>query len=118
MSGRCRWSPLPSRYRRAVIDGRLRSFSSLRLDALADGPDKAREFARERHHDLVVIEAPGVQAPVLGTQTQLRPPGNRAQRGICFSIGQQADSSAVGLGMTGHFAAGSKPGPGGRPHES
>ena len=36
------------------------------LDFLANGPDKARELARERHHDLVVIDVPGIQAPVLG----------------------------------------------------
>ena len=43
---------------------------------MADGPHEARELARERDHDLVVIEVPGVQAPVLGRQTQLRTPSN------------------------------------------
>src|SRR5438552_17360420 len=77
MSSGCRGSPLASRGR-AAIDARLRSFNSLRLDALADGPDKARELARERDHDLVVIDVPGSEAPVFGTQTQLRTPGDVA----------------------------------------
>ena len=77
---------------RAAIDARLRSFNSLRLDALADGPDKARELARERHHDLVVIDVPGSEAPVFGTQTQLRPPGDVTDgfRYSCLSDGDDA----------------------------
>ena len=48
--------------------------SSVRLDALADGPDEPREFARERDHDLVVVEVSGIEAPVLGREAQLRTP--------------------------------------------
>src|SRR6266849_3398178 len=80
MRGGCRWSPLASRSVRAAIDARWRSFNSMRLDALADGPDKARELARERDYDLVVIDVPGGEAPVLGREAQLRPPGDVTDR--------------------------------------
>ena len=52
--------------------------SSLQLDALADGPDKPGELAREGDDDLVRVHAPGAQAPVLGAQAQLRFPGDIA----------------------------------------
>src|SRR5882672_3416447 len=81
--------------------GQLRSFSSLRLDALADGPDKARELARERDHDLVVVEVPGVHTPVLGAQAQLRPPGDVADgfRYSCLSGGDDAcDPRRIAIG--------------------
>ena len=42
------------------------------------GCDEEGESACERDHDLVVIEVPGVQAPVLGCKAQLRPPGDLA----------------------------------------
>src|SRR2546422_7693300 len=86
---------------RAAIAGRLRSFNSLRLDALADGPDKARELARERDHDLVVIDVPGGEAPVFGTQTQLRPPGDVTDgfRYSCLSGGDDAcDPRRIAIG--------------------
>jgi len=68
------WGSLISFAELLLQRGRLRLRSSVRLDALADGPDKAREFARERHYDLVVMEMAGAQAPVFGRQAQLRPP--------------------------------------------
>lgn len=50
----------------------------MRLDALADGPDKPGELTREGDDDLVRVDAPGAQAPVLGAQAQLRLPGDIA----------------------------------------
>ena len=53
---------------------------ALAADLLADAPDKAGEFARDRHADLVVLQAAGCQSPVAMVEAQLRAPGDRADR--------------------------------------
>ena len=45
------------------------------FDFLAEGPDEAREFTRNRHDDFVLVQAARAQAPEAHAQPQLRLPG-------------------------------------------
>src|ERR1700693_2630913 len=65
-----------------------RAGDSVWLELLADCPDKARELARDRHHDLVAVDAARAEPTKPRAQPQLRLPGD----GDC-RLGQSAWSA-------------------------
>src|ERR1700724_1606873 len=57
-----------------------RAGDSVGLDLLADCPDKALEFARDLHHDLVAVDAVRAEPTKPRAQPQLRLPGDGDRR--------------------------------------
>ena len=55
--------------------GFIEGLRSERFDLLAQSPDEAGEFTRDRDDDLVAIQAARREPAVARTQTQLRFPG-------------------------------------------
>src|ERR1035438_2100494 len=81
----------------------LVAFSSADSDLLADAPDKAGEFARDRNADLVVLQTTGGQPAIAMVKPQLRPPSDVADRGGLSFLAlllSQADASR-GAGGSG-----------------
>ena len=63
-----------------TLRGRCTLRSGARCDMPSDIPDKGGELAGERDADLVVLQAARLETAVAMTQTQLRAPGDLADR--------------------------------------